>query len=128
MNETTTDAPVRVGDFFYSSWGYDQTNIDYYKVVGLTPKGVKVQEWTSQVLRDSLQGSEVVPGFEPRKGCWVNTPDGGSFYDREREAPIQTKRLQRDSQGRPRLAWTSFADLYLWDCKGHFETDPMFGH
>ena len=30
---------VKVGDVFYSSWGYDQTNADFYQVVGLTPSG-----------------------------------------------------------------------------------------
>ena len=29
---------VSIGDVFYSSWGYDQTNIDYYKVVGFRGK------------------------------------------------------------------------------------------
>lgn len=38
----------KVGDLFYSSWGYDQTNIDFYQVtsvksrmVGLTPISAK---------------------------------------------------------------------------------------
>jgi len=27
---------VKVGDYFYTSWGYDQTNVDFYKVVRVT--------------------------------------------------------------------------------------------
>jgi len=30
---------VKVGDIFYESWGYDQTNIDFVKVIGLTKSG-----------------------------------------------------------------------------------------
>src|SRR4029077_20462667 len=26
---------VKVGDVFYTSWGYDQTNVEYFQVVGL---------------------------------------------------------------------------------------------
>lgn len=32
---------VEVGGIYYTSWGYDQTNIDYYQVVGRTAKMVK---------------------------------------------------------------------------------------
>lgn len=27
---------VKVGDLFYTSWGYDQTNIEWFQVVGVT--------------------------------------------------------------------------------------------
>lgn len=30
-------AEIRAGDYFYTSWGYDQTNIDYLVVVQLSP-------------------------------------------------------------------------------------------
>ena len=36
---------VKVGDIFRCSWGYDQTNIDYYQVVELKGKrGVMIRE------------------------------------------------------------------------------------
>lgn len=31
-----------VGDVLVSSWGYDQTNIDFYEVVKVTPKMVSI--------------------------------------------------------------------------------------
>ncbi len=34
--------PVKVNDIFYSSWGYDQTNIDFYMVVEVLNASVKV--------------------------------------------------------------------------------------
>jgi hypothetical protein len=34
--------PVKVNDIFYSSWGYDQTNIDFYQVIDVLPNSVKV--------------------------------------------------------------------------------------
>lgn len=35
---------VRVGDIFYSSWGYDQTNVDFYEVAEVTSKCFRVRE------------------------------------------------------------------------------------
>lgn len=45
---------VHVGDLFYASWGYEQTNIDYFQVVAL--KGAH-----TAVLREI--GCEYVGGF-----------------------------------------------------------------
>ena len=33
---------VHVGDLFYDSWGYEQTNIDFYQVVGLKGKATAI--------------------------------------------------------------------------------------
>lgn len=41
MSTPTTPEPntFKVGDYAYASWGYDQTNIDWYLVTKRTPKG-----------------------------------------------------------------------------------------
>lgn len=61
------DAGIKVGDFFARSWGYDQTNVDFYKVVGLTGKGVRAQRWSSAVVDDNGPITHVVPGEGPRR-------------------------------------------------------------
>lgn len=33
--------PYKVGDILVDSWGYDQTNIDFYQVTAVTAKGIK---------------------------------------------------------------------------------------
>ena len=35
MNATSNQT-VKIGDIYYCSWGYEQTNIDYYMVVKVT--------------------------------------------------------------------------------------------
>ena len=30
---------MKINDILYTSWGYDQTNIDFYKVTALSPSG-----------------------------------------------------------------------------------------
>ena len=42
LKEVPQSNPVKVNDIFYSSWGYDQTNIDFYMVVEVTKSSVKV--------------------------------------------------------------------------------------
>lgn len=44
MEKTTNVHGVQVGDIFYSSWGYDQTNVDYFEVVKVTAKMATVKE------------------------------------------------------------------------------------
>ena len=43
MSTATITRPVEVGDIFARSWGYDQTNVDFYEVVGITPSGKSVR-------------------------------------------------------------------------------------
>lgn len=34
---------LEVGDVVYTSWGYDQTQVEFYRVVALTPSGKSVR-------------------------------------------------------------------------------------
>ena len=62
--ERTEVAGPQVGDVLVSSWGYDQTNIDFWRVVGLTPSGKSARIVPAgQRVVDYSKGSErVVPG------------------------------------------------------------------
>lgn len=55
---------LKVGDILYSSWGYDQTNIDYYKVVKLVGKNsvkiIKVSTATQST--DCVSQDKATPG------------------------------------------------------------------
>lgn len=53
---------VKVGDVFSASWGYDQTNVDYYEVVELVGKrGVKIREIGSESVSVGDMQGECVP-------------------------------------------------------------------
>lgn len=43
---------VKIGDIFRCSWGYEQTNVDYYVVVKVTKKMVTLQEIGSEVTKE----------------------------------------------------------------------------
>jgi len=35
---------IQIGDIFYNSWGYDQTNVDFFQVVSTTTKTITLRE------------------------------------------------------------------------------------
>lgn len=144
MTATATEqsAPaVQVGDFFYSSWGYDQTNVDFYKVVGMTPSGksVRVQKWTSSVVEDNGPQVYVVPGDAP---CTERVRKAGvseeeywamDYWDRQEateEVPVEveTKRVRVWGNGGASFSVNSYSNAYLWDGKPKYETGFGFGH
>lgn len=45
--------PAKVGDILEASWGYDQTNVDYYQVVGVKGKMVEVREIGAKTVEGS---------------------------------------------------------------------------
>lgn len=73
----------KVGQILYDSWGYDQTNIDFYQVVGLGAKSVKIRKIAQKYVRSG--------GFM----CEYVTPDVNNFISDE-----MTKIIQCYSDGR----------------------------
>lgn len=49
-----TENPYKVGDIFHHSWGYDQTNCDFYQVVALTRATVSLH----RIATETVSGSE----------------------------------------------------------------------
>jgi|GEM_PF-498333 len=105
------DLGVSVGSIFYSSWGYDQTNVSFYEVVGLTPASVKVREVAkSFVSQNGPGGNKVIP----QPGNYI----GGEM----------TKRLQNSGYADAAITINSSETAWLWDGKPQYETDSAFGH
>lgn len=60
----------KVGDYLYSTWGYEQTNVDFYKVVGVTAKTLKIVPVKSKTdVADSSLSRYVVPTDEIDEYC-----------------------------------------------------------
>lgn len=137
--------PVEVGDVFYSSWGYDQTNIDYYKVVGLTKSGKSakiVQIGSTVVEAHGPGGNRVVANPEAvlcdqcgrLKDHEWHSPEGYWRYGEHHEghefkAEGVTKRIQAGWRGEPSI---KVRDFGVWAHPYHggalYETDSQFGH
>lgn len=79
--------PFKVDDILYDSWGYDQTNIDFYQVVRVSPKSV----WIRAIAGQAVEGSSRHGDYGKIK------PIKDHFIDDE----IMRKPLQIFSNGKP---------------------------
>ena len=89
-----TVRPVEVGDIFAASWGYDQTNVDFYEVVGVTASG--------KSARIVPVRQEVVESNGPSER--VRAVPGSAAAD----ATPQTKRLRYYDNGDVYLTLNSY--------------------
>lgn len=58
METTVQGHGVAVGTIFDCHWGYDQSNVDWYEVVGVTKTGVQIREVATTMADD---GRQVLP-------------------------------------------------------------------
>lgn len=75
---------IEVGDIFYTSWGYDQTNIDYYEITSVSGQTVTV--------RKVAMSSEDL-GYDWRYKC---VPQSGQFIGEATRHRIQAGYLKID--------------------------------
>lgn len=97
---------LKVGDILYSSWGYDQTNIDFYQVVGLVgKKQVKIKQIASKGVEDTGYCSRMVVAVKD------------SFVGEEMRKLVSTSGYCGDG-----VKIASYASAHLWDGKPKNET------
>lgn len=46
----------QIGDIIYNSWGYEQTNVEFYQVVRMTAKTICVEEIAQEQVPESMNG------------------------------------------------------------------------
>lgn len=106
---------IKVGDIFYRSWGYEQTNIDYYIVTKKIGKSSAKFKWLENKKVDEKSTpyhDAVVPYIAS-----VNT--GKEFLCRIK--------YYKDSND-PSININSYSNAYLWDGKEKMQTNPYYGH
>ena len=80
---------VKIGDMFYTSWGYDQTNTEHFKVTKISPSGKTC--FVRQI------GSKTVPGSELPHGMADQVEPDPSYeikvkvYDEEKHQYTEQK-------------------------------------
>ena len=57
----------KVGDIFVATWGYDQTNADFFQVVKTTDKSVSVRHIKS---RQKIEGKTMIGTVVPIKNAF----------------------------------------------------------
>jgi hypothetical protein len=101
---TASDLGVKIGTIFCASYGYDQTNINYYEVVGVTPSGKYVE--VRRIHGKVVDGSQ---GYMSH----TTVPDPGNFYaSGGRRSEVTTHRL-KDGLGKGAIRISSYCDAYV---------------
>jgi hypothetical protein len=114
---------IEVGTIFVSSWGYDQTNIDFYKVVKMTDKTVWLQEVEKEYVKQTgwahyaVKATDIVKKYNK----FIYNNEGIKVGETEIEAPIIRKKIG-DSYGRVYVRISSFEYAYIWSGREEHES------
>ncbi len=108
LNRRTASAVI-VGDVFEASWGYDQTNVDFYQVVKVGPAMIALRAIDKKVSRKSGDTDFVLPLANKFTG------------------PAIAKKLM-DWEGRPLVKLNSYSRAYKWDGREKQQTGGSGGH
>ena len=105
-----------VGDFLVSSWGYEQTNIDFYRVVRVSDSSVWLQPWSSQVSEVAGWASEyVVPGDSAKVVSKYEWDENGCRKLVESgDAPVFRKKWQNG------VSLNSYSGAWPWNGKPRY--------
>lgn len=108
-----TAPTFKVDNILYSSWGYDQTNISFYRVVAVTKASVKITKLTTIVLTPGEKGASdlVVAGARDPKDL----------------GPVKTKRI-KSYEGKLYVSISDYESAYLWDGEPKHQTSSFAGH
>lgn len=98
--------PYHVGEFLYSSWGYDQTNREFYQILEVRPCALKICE--------VYQKDHGATGPD----SWLCSPRPNEFKGEARWVTIQI-----DANGRHGIPSPIHGGLYLWDGKPLYASD-----
>ena len=105
---------IAEGDIFYTSWGYDQTNVDFYMVKKRIGKGsalvVPVENKMVHELCQEAQDA-VVP-YTPMQG---------------KPFRARIKYVCWDDFKTPRIS-VGHRDARVWDGKPKYQTNAYYGH
>ena len=106
----------KVGDILYSSWGYDQTNIEFFKVVKVSEFSVWIQKVGSKVVEvTGWAHQNVAPTDSSEYEVRVSDFDEPAVYE-TRSYAIRRHKIQAYGNGYG-VSLNSYASAWLWDGK-----------
>lgn len=112
---------VGVGAIFVESWGYDQTNIDYYEVIATTRTGVRLRKIGAKSV--GFDRVEPAPGEFITSGYSRHGTDPKGFWKKV------SGHVDGDGDGNtPWINMTSYSGASLWEGGSNYETPAGFGH
>lgn len=109
---------IKVGDIFYMSWGYEQTNVDFFRVKALRGKTqVILQEVNLEITQDKcVSGMSADRKYNGRNYSLVKN----SCFVEDNENGIVKKVL--GTKENPYINMTSYANAYKYDGQELYES------
>lgn len=116
---------LEVGDVFYTSWGYDQTNYDFVVVESISPTG-KTAYCRLAKLASNEQGQQVYIQKPSREGYG---PLFKMKIEKREDGTVHLRGSYPFVSSNPSMQSKRLGSFYKADKDQTFsETDPMFGH
>ena len=105
---------VKVGDLFHASWGYDQTNNDFFQVVALVGESsVRVREVHPPMIESRATGPDAEDRvFKITKDLLPAAPFSVFIKDQEKGDLKRLKSYAADGKSNPQFNLSSFANAY----------------
>ena len=106
---------VKVGDMFSSSWGYEQTNVDFFQVIELVgEKSVRVREVSPRMISENPTCSMAADRTYAIDRENLLPPVAHSVFinDQEKGDLKRLKSYQADGKSNPQFYLSSFADAH----------------
>jgi hypothetical protein len=114
-------AVPEVGSVLYSSWGYDQTNVDFYQVVRTSASSVWVVPMRKHCEAAGFMSGHVVP-TEPILSRVVHkrNSEGGIYYGESEEVEVKPAMYRWNKNGYARISYSEYAQV--WDGKPKYQS------
>ena len=115
---------VKVGDFFSASWGYEQTNVDFFQVIELVgTSSVRVREvYPKMIAEEAVSGMSADRTYDlSSKELLPPAPHSVFINDQEKGDLKRLKSWAADGISNPQFYLSSFADAHY--CSGSTATE-----
>lgn len=112
---------MHVGSILVSSWGYDQTNVDFFIVTRTTKACVYIRK-----IRSDVTVGE--PGPFGLRGTDYAVPSAGREPYTEGFGSVPMRKKVQTYDGKPYVRLNTYASAYLWNGQPQYQTGSGLGH
>lgn len=115
----TNEFGIKVGDIFYMSWGYEQTNVDFFRVKELRGKTqVVLQEVNLKLIEETAYTGMSADRRYDKNNYTIATRSTIHIKDNEKGA---IKKVLGNKEN-PYINMTSYANAYLYNGQKLYES------
>ena len=125
QEERTKPHSLKIGDILYCSWGYDQTQVDYFRVKEILGKRkIKIVGLGTSLKSDGFH-DKATPSDDEVGNTWTQKQYYCEIDKKWKRKNIELIKYARSNNS---VNISSFANAYLWDGVPNYSTNAMGGH